>query len=132
VLSTTADHALRAVLFLGAQPRGSLTSAEEIARSIGAPANYLSKTLHVLAKAGILLSAPGRYGGFSLAMAPTRLTLAQVVRQFDGASGSSRCMLGDRSCNPDQPCFAHQRWRAINYAYASALESTTVADLIGG
>jgi Rrf2 family protein len=131
VLSTTADHALRAVLYLAQRPRGRVTSAGEIADAIGAPRNYLSKTLHTLTRAGVTTSVPGRGGGFALAVLPRRLTLAQLIGVFDDAEAPRRCLLGDRPCTSDRPCAAHQRWTQIHSAHDHALGSTTIADLLG-
>lgn len=131
MLSTTADHALRAVLYLAGQPAGRVTSADDVAEAIGAPRNYLSKTLNVLTKAGVTASVPGRRGGFFLAVAPNRLTLDRLVGLFDATKASPRCLLGNRRCSPDQPCAAHHRWTAIDRAREAALESTTIADLLG-
>jgi Rrf2 family iron-sulfur cluster assembly transcriptional regulator len=131
MFSVTADHALRAVLFLGREYGHRFVPAEEIAASIGAPANYLSKTLGSLGKAGIVVSSTGRQGGFALAVAPHRLTLQHVVEVFETPLPSGRCLLGNRPCNRDAPCSAHRRWASIRLAYRDALRSTTVADLLG-
>lgn len=131
MLSTTADHALRAVLYLGQRPSGQVTPAAEIADAIGAPRNYLSKTLHVLTRAGVTTSVPGRGGGFALAVPPHRLTLGRLIGVFDDADRPRRCLLGNRPCTTDQPCAAHQRWTRIHRANDHALSSTTIADLLG-
>jgi Rrf2 family protein len=130
VFSTTADHALRAVLFLAQQPGDSIASAVEIADAIGAPRNYLSKTLHTLTRAGLTTSVAGRGGGFALAVPPHRLTLARLISVFDTAEAPSHCLLGDRPCT-EHPCAAHQRWTQIRRAHDFALRSTTIADLLG-
>ena len=131
MLSTTADHALRAVLFLGAKRDDAVVSSDEIAHAIGAPPNYLSKTLNALTKAGITASTPGRYGGFSLAVPAHRLTVHDVVKVFDSPDGSPHCLLGPRPCNPSRPCVAHRRWAAIDGVRGAALRATTIADLLG-
>ena len=131
MLSTTADHALRAVLYLAQRPKGLVTSAGEIADAIGAPRNYLSKTLHALTRAGVTTSVPGRGGGFALAVPSQRLTLAQLIGVFDDAAAPRRCLLGDRPCTADRPCVAHQRWTQIHRAHDHALGSTTISDLLG-
>ena len=131
MLSTTADHALRAVLFLAQQP-GRVASSDEIARAIGAPRNYLSKTLNELRKAGVVESVAGRQGGFLLAIAGDRLSIADVVDQFEAPPGSVRCLLGHRPCDAKNPCVAHEKWSSITESYRVALEQTTIADLLAG
>ena len=131
MLSTTADHALRAVLYLGQRPKGQVASAVEIADAIGALRNYLSKTLHALTRAGVTTSVPGRGGGFALAVSPHRLTLARLISVFDGADAPRRCLLGDRPCTAEQPCAAHLQWTQIRRMHDRALSSTTISDLLG-
>jgi Rrf2 family protein len=79
VLSHTSDYALRAVLVIAREYQRRPLRADEIAASTGAPRNYLAKTLNALAKAGVLTSARGPQGGFTLAIAPDSLTIAQVI-----------------------------------------------------
>ena len=55
LLSQTSEYALRAVLHIAARSRP--VSVGEIAEAVGVPQNYLSKTLHQLARAGVLASA---------------------------------------------------------------------------
>jgi Rrf2 family protein len=130
MLSATADYALRAVLFLGRNYGRRVVSADEIARAIGAPPNYLSKTLNTLTKASITTSVAGRSGGFALAVAPHELTLGRVIDVFDETATNRRCLLGDRPCNAGDPCGAHHRWTSISQAGRTELAATTVADLL--
>jgi DNA-binding IscR family transcriptional regulator len=66
-----------------------------------------------------------------LAVAPGRLTLERLIGIFEAKATSARCLLGDRPCNKHKPCVAHNMWTAINRSHDQALESTTVADLLG-
>jgi len=128
ILSATAEYALRAVLVLARE--GRRLSADEIARATGAPANYLSKTLNVLAKAGIVTSARGPAGGFGLALQPDELTIARIADAFAEPSRPSVCLLGSRPCNPEAPCAAHHRWSAIAHLMHDTLANTSLADLL--
>jgi Rrf2 family protein len=132
MLSATADHALRAILVLARSERRAMMRAEEIAAATGAPQNYMAKTLNALAKAGIVRSTRGPAGGFALAVAPARLTLASIIDLFDAPRARSRCMLGNGPCNPRNPCAAHHRWTAIVEARRVPLTATTIADLLAG
>jgi Rrf2 family transcriptional regulator, iron-sulfur cluster assembly transcription factor len=49
MLSQTSEHALRAALYLAQQPAGTLATADAIAGALGAPRNYMAKTLNALA-----------------------------------------------------------------------------------
>lgn len=131
MLSTTADYALRATLLLGANYGGPPLSADEIASAIGAPQNYLAKTLNALAKAGVVTSSRGPTGGFTLGIAPAALSLAHIIDLFDEPKPHTRCLLGNRPCNRATPCAAHARWAAITQQNRAPFLSTTLADLLG-
>ncbi len=131
MISQTAEHALRAVLFLARQPATQPVPAARVAEALGAPANYLAKTLHQLAKHGVVVGTRGPTGGFRLAVAPEALTVAEVVEAFDAPVAAPICLLGGRPCTSEDPCAAHARWRAITNETGAALRRTTLADLIG-
>lgn len=130
MISATSEYALRAVLVL-AQAGGRTVRADEIAAAIGAPRNYLAKTLNALAKHGVVTSARGPTGGFQLAIPASLLTVAAVVDCFDEPRRQTLCLLGNASCSPERPCAAHHKWTAIGQAQRAPLASTTIADLIG-
>ncbi|HEX8907182.1 MAG TPA: Rrf2 family transcriptional regulator [Longimicrobiaceae bacterium] len=130
MLSSTADYALRAILLL-ARHEGAM-NADEVARATGAPRNYMAKTLNALAKAGIVSSARGPRGGFTLACAPESLTIARVIDCFDEPRPQRRCLLGAAPCDPAHPCAAHGRWTEIRNARRTPLAHTTVAELLAG
>lgn len=130
MISATSEYALRAVLVL-AQVGDRTVRADEIAQAIGAPRNYLAKTLNALAKHGVVTSARGPTGGFQLAIPASRLTVAAVVDCFDEPRRQRLCLLGNAACNPEQPCAAHHKWLAIATAQRAPMASTTIADLIG-
>jgi Rrf2 family transcriptional regulator, iron-sulfur cluster assembly transcription factor len=129
MLSVTAEYALRAVLVL-ARDVGRPMRADEIAAALGAPRNYLAKTLNALAKAGIATSARGPLGGFALAVAPDQLTVADIVAVFDGAAVTRMCLLRGQPCNPNDPCSAHARWSDVSGSANEAM-TTTIATLLG-
>jgi Rrf2 family transcriptional regulator, iron-sulfur cluster assembly transcription factor len=129
MLSQTSEHAIRAILYLAQQPRGTRVPAEAIARALEAPANYLSKTLNILSKQGILGSARGPAGGYWLEEGADEVTFGSVIRFFDGPQRRV-CILGDQPCNDEAPCELHFRWRGIS-GDEVALEMTSIADFLG-
>lgn len=129
MLSATADHALRAILFLARDP-STPKKADAIAQAIGAPRNYLAKTLNTLAHAGIVTSSRGPLGGFVLAVAPDRLTLGRVISVFDEPNRNQKCLLRDAPCSPADACLAHRRWQSITHPVRETLAMTTVAELL--
>jgi len=131
MLSATSEYALRAVLMLACEYGRRPLRADEIADAVGAPRNYMAKTLNALVKNGMATSARGPQGGFQLALPPEKITVAEVIDCFDEPRRRQRCLLGNARCNSDNPCAAHFRWTAITAARREPLTSTTLADLLG-
>ena len=129
MLSQTSQYAVRTVLHLAGLPRGERAAAVDLARSGGIPGNYLSKTLHQLARAGIVAGTRGKGGGFVLARPAHRISLAQVVAPFQEV-GERACLLGRPTCSDARPCPAHAHWKRVAEQVASFFSRTTVADLL--
>lgn len=132
MLSRTAEYAVRAVMVLAREYGQRAVSADEIASILGAPRNYLSKTLNALARRGILTSARGPGGGFSLAVSPDVLTVADIVDVFaDANANAARCLLRDSPCDPAHPCATHGRWTALTRSAREPLLRTAISELSG-
>ena len=132
MLTRTAEYAVRAVIVLAREYGQRAVSADEIASILGAPHNYMSKTLNALARRGLLTSARGPGGGFSLAVAPDVLTVADIVEVFTDANvDDARCVLRDSPCDPAHPCAAHGRWIALTRTAREPLLRTVISALSG-
>jgi Rrf2 family protein len=128
MLNQTAEYAVRAVLFVAELPEGSRAPVGTIAEALDIPRNYLSKVLYELARTGILSSARGPAGGFSLAADPRSLSLAQVIERFDPIH--DRCLLMRRPCSEINPCLAHDQWKEVSVAIRRFFRTTSIADLL--
>lgn len=104
--------------------------AAELAEAVGVPANYLSKILHQLARAGVLESERGPTGGFRLAAAPGETTLETVLGPFIPPLDATQCLLGRPECLDRDPCAAHEHWRAVTDQFRHFVRETVVADLV--
>lgn len=131
MLSQTSEHAIRAVLYLAQQAPGESVPADRIAHALGAPGNYLGKTLQLLARQGLLASARGPAGGFRLLRGADEIALADVVGAVsEGPRPRAVCLLGNRPCRAATPCAAHVRWTAVREDLWAPLHRTTIADLL--
>ncbi len=129
ILSQTSEYALRAATLLAQHADPGPLDVTVLAKALGIPRNYLSKTLSQLVRAGVLESVRGKHGGFRLARPATNLTLYDVVEPFEHFAGTRRCLLGQSVCNDRQPCAAHEAWKAIGERIVRFFRGTTLADL---
>ena len=128
-LNSTAQNALKAVLYVAEHGTVEPVRVDDIAAALKCPRNYLSKSMHVLARSGVLRSVRGRHGGFLLTDPPERLTLARVVSPFQAAA-ERRCLLGRSTCSDARPCAAHHRWSSVAEDIEVFFGETTIADLL--
>lgn len=128
-ISSTAQQAINAVLCIAGQDDGAPVRVDEIAAVMRCPRNYLSKTLHILVRAGVLRSTRGPRGGFQLSTTPDRLYLERIVKPFEPV-GERRCLVGRPTCGDANPCTAHKRWSKVAEQVERFFRETTVASLL--
>ena len=130
MLSTTTKHAIRALVVLAESDDVTATLGRDLADRANIPANYLSKILLDLRKAGLVDATRGSGGGYKLAKPADRIALVAVVEVFEGVLARPACLLGcDHPCSDETPCSAHSLWREVRQTYISFLETTTLADI---
>ncbi|HJU87352.1 MAG TPA: Rrf2 family transcriptional regulator [Gemmatimonadota bacterium] len=129
MLSKTSEYALRAVVHLARDP-GDPVSAGEVAAALDVPANYLSKILHTLSRAGLVESERGPGGGYRLARPADRMSIADVAGAVDPIAPESRCLLGHARCPGRHPCAAHDRWCRVAEPVTAFFRDTMVSELL--
>ncbi|GJM18163.1 MAG: transcriptional regulator [Phycisphaeraceae bacterium] len=78
-----------------------------IAEACDIPAPYLAKTVHALARAGIVATQRGIGGGVRLTRNPSELSLYELCEVFDDPAIQPRCILGSAVCSDARACPAH-------------------------
>jgi Rrf2 family transcriptional regulator, nitric oxide-sensitive transcriptional repressor len=89
MISLTAEHALRAVVFLAGHPGGCCT-VDCIAQNSGIPAGSLAKVMQQLSRAGLVISQRGPHGGFVLTRSPEAMTFMEVIAAVDAPRPTGR------------------------------------------
>ena len=128
-LPRTAEYALRAVSYIAEHQDRGPVPVSEIAQALGAPQNYLSKTLYRLGALGVLESVRGVQGGYRLGGAPEQCRLASIVEPFL-AESDHHCIMGRVRCSDEVPCGAHRRWMVVLDTARSFFSELTMADLL--
>lgn len=131
-LTARSEYALLALVYLGRQKSGNLASAETIARSQGIPSKFLEQILLTLKRARYLRSTKGPRGGYELAKPVDTVTLAEIVRLFDGALAPTEST--SRYFYKPSPIEKERRllrvFREVRDLVSDRLESTTIADMV--
>lgn len=128
-LPQTVGHALLAVGCLASVRPGEWRLARDIARCTGIPLPYLSKILHGLGKADLVVAKRGYRGGFRLASPAEEMSLLTVAHAIDPRVGERRCLLGLAVCTDERGCPAHRYWVTERNRIESLLDSVSVASV---
>jgi Rrf2 family protein len=83
-VSQKSQYALRAILELGKNRSGKPVSSSVIAEAQSIPVRFLESILVELKQAGWIASRRGVGGGHMLAVDPSTISVADVVRLIDG------------------------------------------------
>jgi Rrf2 family transcriptional regulator, cysteine metabolism repressor len=84
-LTSRSEYALLALVYLARHQSEGYISVETIALAQEIPAKFLEQILLALKRAKYLRSSKGQHGGYHLAKPANKITLAEVIRLFDGA-----------------------------------------------
>lgn len=128
-LSKLTDYAT-VILSHMAKNDTKMHAAMEIAGATGIAQPTVSKVLKTLVKAGVLSSVRGAKGGYMLARAPEKITVATVINALEGPIALTECSQTHKSCEQASGCHIQGNWNLINQKIFNALESVTLADLI--
>jgi Rrf2 family protein len=136
MLSSKAKYALRAAAFLAEKHREQTWAlASDIAEAEEIPKKFLEAILVELRDHGVVHSRRGRYGGYRLAHAPSRVVVGDVIRMIDGPLAltpcSSRRQYGAcADCIDPVLCALRPVLQEARDAVAAVLDGCSLAHLI--
>ena len=128
MFSQTAEYALRAVVWLADNEAAPVTT-QQIARATQVPADYLSKVMQALGRAGLVSAQRGKNGGFLLTRPARRVTILDVINCVDPIVRIRKCPLNLKS-HGRVLCPLHRKLDDAMDHIEQAFSSTTIADLL--
>ena len=125
------EYSLIALAALSEKP-GLSMSARDLAEQHGMPLSLTSKSLKILAKAGVLSAHRGAAGGFSLSRDPREVTLGEVVTALEGVpSLTPCCSQGDLAeCGKTQTCAIRRPVERLNRWVMGSILDMTLATFL--
>lgn len=122
------DYAVRALLYLAQHPHGMATAAD-IAATMNIPVGFLHQVLNELQRARLVLSRPGRSGGYTLGRSADEISLLDVVEALEGPLAPDECGLRGGPCRWEDACALHRTWTSAREALAAELRGASLARL---
>jgi Rrf2 family protein len=122
---------LLALLYLARHRTKDFISGEVIAQEQGIPPKFLQQILLVLKHGRYVQSSKGQRGGYRLAKAPETISIAEIVRLFDGALAPTESV--SKYFYETTPIEKEKKlmnvFKNIRDYVAEKLEKTTLADV---
>ena len=130
-LSHRSEYALLALVHLARHQEEGFLTVQAIAEAQGIPAKFLEQILLTLKRARYVRSMKGQRGGYHLARPAGKITLAEVIRLFDGALAPTESV--SRYFYEPTPIEKERSllrvFKEIRDQVSARLEATTVADV---
>lgn len=128
-LSHLADYAVVLMTAAARRPAGERLSATELSADTGVPLPTAQKLMGQLAAAGLLASARGASGGFSLTRSASDINLADIVEAVEGPIVMTVCSDGSHDCVLDGHCRVKPHMGVVGDAVRGALGAVSLEHL---
>lgn len=130
-LTSRSEYALLALVYLCRNEKKGFLSVEAIGAAQGIPPRFLEQILLTLKRARYVRSLKGQHGGYCLARAGDRITVAEVIRLIDGALAPTESV--SKYFYESTPIERERKilrvFKEIRDFIAERLEKTTIADV---
>lgn len=130
-ITARVDYAVRAAVELAAAAPGTLT-CDAIATAQGIPNRFLQAILGDLQHARLVTSQRGREGGYRLALPPSEVSIARVMRIEQGFLAEVHGQRPEDVRYGGVAAELTSVWIAAREAYRRVLEQVTLADVVAG
>jgi Rrf2 family protein len=131
-LTTRSEYALLALVHLARSDTENYISVDTIARAQKIPPKFLEQLMLALKRAHFVHSAKGQHGGYALAKSPQEITLAEVIRLFDGALAPTESVSENfyETTPIEKEIGLVNVFKDIRDYVSNKLETTTIADVM--
>lgn len=126
------DYALRALIFMSRalrQRNKKIVTVDDIVSAEKLPKIFLRRILQKLAEKKMLSSYKGKAGGFSFLAKPEKISLADVIRVFQGEIDLTHCFLRGSTCPNRAMCKVRRKIKAVSLNVVKELSGVTIKTL---
>ena len=129
-LSTRGRYGIKAMVDLAVEYGNGNVSTASLAAQQGISEAYLEQLVASLKKAGLVLSARGAAGGYTLSRAPEQIQVGEILRALEGSTDLISCVGVEKvSCDNACSCSARPLWLKLQSKINDVLSSTTLKDM---
>lgn len=104
-------------------------STDDIAHATGLSVATVRKVMKAIVDAGLVIAQRGSKGGYRIALAPSQISVLDVVQAFEGPISLTECSADDSRCEIIDSCSLASNWTGINDLLLRVLEGITLDDI---
>lgn len=128
-LTTRGRYAVTAMLDIALNSERGPVALADIAQRQGISLAYLEQLFVRLRRHGLVRSARGPGGGYTLDRAGAAISVADVIGAVNEHVDATRCG-GQRNCHGDKRCLTHDLWEDLSNEIRGFLGGISLAHLI--
>jgi Rrf2 family protein len=103
---------------------------KDIARRQDISEGYLQHIVDALKGAGFVLSSRVGHGGYTLAKAPDRITLRDILATLEGSINLVECIDNPDVCDRATDCVVRDVWKDVSDSFSISLENYTLQKMV--
>jgi len=125
----TAQTAIAAMSLLAEVYDGGTTklSSQEIAERRGLPQPVVAKVLTIVSSLGLVDGTRGPGGGYWLKRPPEKISLLDIVEEFERSDAQIMCPFGPNWCGHGEPCPMHDSLLRMDQQWMAYLRETLLS-----
>ena len=128
-LTTKGRYAVTAMLDLALHQDAGPINLADISQRQGISLSYLEQLFARLRRQGLVASARGPGGGYSLGRIAEQISVADVISAVDESVDATRCG-GQQNCQGHDRCLTHDLWEELSLNITRFLAGLSLADLV--
>ncbi|MFP5406872.1 MAG: Fe-S cluster assembly transcriptional regulator IscR [Gammaproteobacteria bacterium] len=128
-LTTKGRFAVTAMIDLAMRQHQGPVTLAGISQRQKISLSYLEQLFGKLRRHELVESTRGPGGGYTLARASSKITVADIIFAVDEPLDATQCG-GKENCDNNGPCMTHELWASLNKRMIEFLDSVSLGDLV--
>ena len=124
-ISTKGRYSISMLVYLAQHKSKRYITLREIAENLRISKKYLEQIVPILSRGNLLRTNRGFQGGYSLAVAPEKCSLGNILRMTESTLSSTE---PDSGFNSDDPTY--YVWSGLNEVINDYLDNISIQDIV--
>ncbi len=129
-ISTKGRYGLRILLDLATHQNKGPVNLGDISKRQGISEKYLWQVINLAKSAGLINSARGPKGGYSVARPNDQISVLEIISALEGPIILVDCLDKSENCERNATCVTREVWAKIEASMKKTMAGITLQDLV--